>query len=66
MISKRSRQGSDQNISRFQALRKRADKEKEKNKQLQAEIDKVRRVVATSRNLKDQLSEQLKQTNERL
>ena len=66
MISKRSRQGSDQNILRFQALRKRADKEKEKNKQLQAEIDKVRRVVVTSRHLKDQLGEQLKQTNEKL
>lgn len=66
MISKRSRQGSDQNISRFQALRKRADKQKEKNKQLQAEIDKVRRMVVTSRHLKDQLGEQLKLTNEKL
>lgn len=66
MISKRSRQGSDQNISRLQALRKRADKEKEKNKQLQAEIDKVRRVIVTSRHLKDQLGEQLKQTNQEL
>jgi hypothetical protein len=56
MISKRSLQGSDQNISRLQALRKRVDKEKEKNKQLRAEIDKVRRMIVTSRHLMDQLA----------
>ncbi len=56
MISKRSLQGSDQTISRLQALRKRVDKEKEKNKQLRAEIDKVRRMIVTSRHLMDQLT----------
>lgn len=65
-VSKWSKLGGDINLSRFEVLRKKVDKENEKNRATQSEVDKVRKEIMTTKKLNEQLSEDLKALTERL
>lgn len=47
-------------MSRFEVLRKKVDKESEKNRATQCEVDKVRKEIMTTKRLNEQLIEDLK------
>lgn len=47
-------------------MRKKVDKENEKNRATQSEVDKVRKEIMTTKKLNEQLSEDLKALTERL
>ncbi len=64
--SKRSLSGIDPNVSRFEALRKKVDKENEKNRQVQNNIDGVRREIMTTKRLNEQITNDLKDITKRL
>ena len=59
-VSKWSKLGGDINLSRFEVLRKKVDKESEKNRATQCEVDKVRKEIMTTKRLNEQLIEDLK------
>jgi prefoldin subunit 5 len=65
-VSKRSKLGGEANGSRLDALRKKVDKESERNKQMQADVDKVRREINTTKRLNEQLVIDLKSITEKL
>lgn len=59
-VSKRSQSSADPCASKFEALRKKVDKENERNRQVQCEIDNVRREIMTTKKLNEQLANDLK------
>lgn len=65
-VSKWSKLGADINMSRFEVLRKKVDKENEKNRATQCEVDKVRKEIVTTKRLNEQLTDNLKAISERL
>lgn len=65
-VSKWSKLGGDINLSRFEVLRKKVDKENEKNRATQCEVDKVRKEIMTTKRLNEQLIDDLKTITEKL